>query len=220
MIQADKIIRSSRKSLAVCIDRLGQIIVRAPKRLDEQYITAFLQEKEGWIRKKQAQTAGAGIIVPPENLDGYAFSLLGKTCRIRVYDGKKVLFDKENDLLYVPIEQSKERLIKWLKENAKRILTAATEKTAKDMGVSYKRVGISSAKTRWGTCTADNTIRYTFRLLYMPKEVIEYVVVHELAHTLQKNHSKAFWRVVERYVPDWKARRKILKAHGGYMEIF
>ena len=88
------------------------------------------------------------------------------------------------------------------------------------MGVSYKSVAITSAKTRWGSCSGDNAIRYTFRLLNCPKEVIDYVVVHELAHTIHHNHSKAFWLTVEKFIPDWKTRRKWLKDHGILMEVF
>jgi predicted metal-dependent hydrolase len=88
------------------------------------------------------------------------------------------------------------------------------------MCVSYTSITITSAKTRWGSCSGDNALRYTYRLLYCPKEIIDYVVVHELAHTVEHNHSKRFWQVVERYIPDWKERRKWLKAHGILMEIF
>ncbi len=220
MVQADKIVRSNRKTLAVCIDASGNVIVRAPKRLSEKYIQDFLQEKEGWIRKKQAQKRETGVALPPENLDGYVFPLLGKSCTVALYEGEKIAFDGERNILYLPKTRAKEGLVRWLKENAKRILTAETARLAAAMGTTYKSVGISSAKTRWGTCGAENRIRYTFRLLYMPKEIIEYVIVHELAHTLQKNHSKAFWNVVERYEPRWKEKRKFLQSRGGYMKIF
>ncbi len=220
MIEADKIIRSNRKTLAVCIDNFGNVIVRAPKRLDERHIFAFLQEKEGWIRKKRTQKSETSVTLPPENLDGYAFPLLGKICVIRLYEGKKIAFDGENNVVYAPRERGRERLVQWLKNNAKRIFTQVTAQTANRMGIIYKRVGISSAKTRWGTCTADNTIRYTFRLLYMPKEVIDYVVVHELSHVSHKDHSPAFWQEVAKYEPCWKEKRKFLKARGSYMEIF
>ena len=110
--------------------------------------------------------------------------------------------------------------VAWIKENALRIFTEQTEGWAKKMGVSFQSVSLSSAKTRWGTCSEDNKIRYAYRLLYAPRAVVEYVVVHELAHTRHKDHGKAFWGLVERYVPDYKARRKWLKEHGTLMEIF
>ncbi len=220
MIVADKIVRSSRKTLSVSIDSFGRVIVRAPLRVSERYIQDFLREKEGWIRQKQAQKSAFAVALPPEHLDGYTFPLLGKSCKIVLYAEKKIAYDGDADTLYLPKDRARERLVQWLKGNAKRILTAETARWAARMGVTYQSVGISSAKTRWGTCTADNRIRYTFRLLYLPKEIIEYVIVHELAHTLHKNHGRAFWGTVERYEPHWKDKRKFLRLHGVYMELF
>ena len=220
MITPDKIVRSSRKTLSISVDTFGRLIVRAPKRYSEQRIFAFIQEKEPWIRKKQAERKGAGMALPPENLDGYTFLLLGKSTTIRLIDGKKVGFDAEQNIIYLPYEKSQEKLVKWLKENAKRILTTVTARKAAEMSVSYTSLTITSAKTRWGSCSGENALRFTFRLLYCPKEVIDYVVIHELAHTIQHNHSKQFWQVVERFAPDWKSRRAWLKAHGILMEIF
>ena len=220
MIQPDKIVRSNRKTLAISVDTLGRLIVRAPKKCAEDRIFAFLQEKESWILRKQAERKGAGMPLPPENLDGYTFLLLGNLTTIFLYDEKKVGYDSDNNRIFLPRERAKERLLKWLKENAKRILTTVTQRKAAEMGLSYKSLSITSAKTRWGTCSGDNALRYTFRLLYCPKEVIDYVVVHELSHIRHKNHSRLFWQEVEKYIPDWKARRKWLKSHGILMEIF
>ena len=220
MIQPDKIVRSNRKTLAISVDTFGRLIVRAPKRCAEDRIFAFLKEKENWILRKQAERKGAGTALPPENLDGYSFLLLGNSTKISLYDEKKVGYDSENNRIFLPSEKPKERLVKWLKENAKRIFTTVTQCKAAEMGVSYKSISITSARTRWGTCSGDNALRYTFRLLYCPKEIIEYVIVHELSHIRHKNHSRLFWQEVEKYIPDWKTRRKWLKNHGILMEIF
>lgn len=220
MITPDKIVYSNRRTIAVCIDNFGNVTVRAPKRVDKQQIFAFLEEKRDWIEKKRAQRKNVLTPLPPENIDGYRFLLLGKFCRIRLIDGNSILFDEENYVLGLPKEKTKQRLVKWLKENALRIFEKVTNIQANKMGLTHEGVSISSAKTRWGTCSADNKIRYTFRLLYAPKEVIEYVVVHELAHVRHKNHSAMFWREVEKIIPDWKLRRKWLKEHGALMEIF
>jgi predicted metal-dependent hydrolase len=220
MITPDKIIRSYRKTLSVSIDCFGRITVRAPMRCSTERIFSFLQEKESWIVRKKAEMTGAGTALPPENLDGYTFSLLGKPCTIRLTDGNKIVFDNENSLLYVPQTNAKARIQKWLKENAKRIFTDLTARFAKEMQTTYKQVSVSSARSRWGSCSADNSIRYTFRLLYAEKALIEYVVIHELAHTKHKNHSPRFWAEVEKYAPDYKGRRKKLKSHGIFMQIF
>ena len=79
------------------------------------------------------------------------------------------------------------------------------------MGLEHGEVKINSAKTRWGSCNRKGNINFTYRLLFVPEEVIDYVVVHELAHLKEMNHSAGFWSVVEQTMPDYKARRKKLR---------
>ncbi len=217
-ILPDEIIRSSRKTLSISIDGQGRLIVRAPKRCENERIFAFLAQKEGWILKKQAERRATAIELPPENLDGYAFPFLGERVRISLYEGKKVAL--QAGVLYLPKDNAKTKLLKWLKGRAKEIFEEETARAAATMGVSYTSITVTSARTRWGSCSQSNALRYTFRLAYCPREIIRYVVVHELAHTRHKNHSPRFWREVERYLPDWKTRRKWLKAHGSLMALF
>lgn len=220
MLQPNEIIRSNRRTLSVSIDCFARITVRAPKRCGDERILAFLKEKEAWILRKQAQIKKNALSLPPEDLNGYSFPLLGKSCTIRLTDETRIRYDTQNAELYIPRKNARDRLVRWLKENAKRILTAVTEQKSVQMQTQYRSVTISSARTRWGTCAYDNALRYTFRLLYAPKEVIEYVVVHELAHTKHKDHSASFWNEVKKYIPDYKEKRKWLKERGVLMQIF
>ena len=220
MIELTRIVRSKRKTLALMVTHKGEVIARAPKAMSEERIQAFVRQKQAWLEKQLWKIRGAGIELPSGNLDGYAFLLLGERYEIRLTEEKNIRLDGQLKILYLPQKNGEKRLIAWLKENALRILTGRTAEWAKRMGVAYQSVSVSSAKTRWGSCTADNKIRYTYRLLYAPREVVEYVIVHELAHTKYKNHGKAFWAFVEGYIPDWKSRRKWLKERGGLMEIF
>ena len=216
-VQPDKIIRSERKTLSVSIDALGVVTVRAPVSCTTARIFAFLEEKEAWILRKKAERVGASAKLPSENLDGFSFLLLGENYRIRLVDGKRISLSGKEILL--PNVNAQKRLVKWLKENAKRIFALETERVSKKAGIFYSSVSVSSARTRWGSCSGKNAIRYSFRLLYAPKDVIEYVVVHELAHVKYKNHSKLFWREVERLCPDYKNRRKWLKQNAFLMKI-
>jgi predicted metal-dependent hydrolase len=88
------------------------------------------------------------------------------------------------------------------------------------MGVTYSSLSITSARSFWRICTAKNELRFSYRLLYVPKEVLEYVIVHELSHIRHKDHSRAFWDEVERYIPDWKEKRAYLKSHALLMRVF
>lgn len=224
MIKPDQIIRSNRKTLSVSIDHFGRVTVRAPKRYGAERIFSFLKEKEEWINRHVAQRKGAGMALPSENLENFSFLLLGESCVIHLTNEKNIRFQNgengEERALYLPKEKAKERIQKWLKENAKRIFLSVSEKWAKEMCVQFSSVKITSAKTRWGSCSGKNDIHFTFRLLYAPKPVVDYVIVHELAHVKEKNHSKNFWALVERYIPDYKEKRKWLKAHGYLTQIF
>lgn len=220
MIAPDKIVRSNRKTLCVSVDCFGTVTVRAPMRCGEERIFAFLQEKEAWILRQKQKRQGAGTRLPGENLDKYRFMLLGKTCQICLIDGRFIRYDTQTDVLYLPMKNAQKRLVAWLKENALRIFTAVATQRAKQMQTQFAEIKINSARTRWGVCTGDNKIRFSFRLLYAPKEVIDYVIVHELTHVRHKNHGQAFWAEVQTYVPDYKQKRKWLKEHGVLMQIF
>lgn len=107
--------------------------------------------------------------------------------------------------------QLTEKRITELKALAKAELPRRTAYFAKMMGVCPKSVKITSAKKRFGSCSGQNGICYSWRLMLYPKEAVDYVVVHELAHIRQKNHSPAFYREIEKILPDYKARAKLLK---------
>ena len=81
------------------------------------------------------------------------------------------------------------------------------------MGVTYGRISMRNQKTRWGSCSSNGNLNFNNRLLFVPKELVDYVVVHELAHRKEMNHSNAFWNVVEKYMPDYKERRKKLREY-------
>ncbi len=102
--------------------------------------------------------------------------------------------------------------IKNLKAAARRVLYQKTESYSKIMGLKYQKIRITSAKTRFGSCSSKGNISYSYRLMMYPEAAIDYVVVHELAHLLEMNHSKAFYKIIEKYLPDYKERRKLLKS--------
>lgn len=96
-------------------------------------------------------------------------------------------------------------------EKAKVLIPQRVAYFAKRMGVTYGRITIREQKTRWGSCSSKGNLNFNWKLVLMPGEVLDYVVVHELAHRLEMNHSAAFWAIVERELPDYRARRKLLK---------
>lgn len=108
-------------------------------------------------------------------------------------------------------ENLTEEQIKALKKSARAYLTEKCEYFARVMGLSYNRITITSAKTRFGACSSAKNISFSYRLMLYPEPAREYVVVHELAHLKEMNHSKKFYAIIEKYLPDYKERKKLLK---------
>lgn len=104
---------------------------------------------------------------------------------------------------------------KRLRERAREELTKRTDIYKKILNVEYTKIRIGDQSTRWGSCSSKGTISYNWRLVLMPEEVQNYVVVHELCHLHEMNHSKRFWELVKGVIPDYEKRRKWLKEHGG-----
>ncbi len=100
---------------------------------------------------------------------------------------------------------------RMLRAMARQVLPAKTAHYAKIMGLKYGRITITGAKTRFGSCSSKGNISYSFRLMTYPEEAIDYVVVHELAHLTEMNHSKKFYEIIENVLPDYKERKKLLK---------
>ena len=215
-----RVIRSRRRSVAITINRNGEVVVRAPMRYPIEKIERLLLEKEGWICKHQSRIAATKIELPGECLDGYRMLLLGEFYEIRLCAVPCVRVDEGTKTLFVPMENSEKRLVKWLKERAKATFTDLVLRRAGEMAAPIRSLRLSSARTRWGTCSANNDIRLCFRLIYAPMDVIDYVVVHELAHCFVKNHSAAYWAKVAAVLPDYKEKRKWLKDRAALTSIF
>ena len=100
------------------------------------------------------------------------------------------------------------------RKEARRRITERAAYFAEKMGVDYGRIAIKAAKTRWGSCSARGNLNFHWKLILMPPAILDYVVVHELAHRIEMNHSPRFWAQVERILPDYRERRKWLKEKG------
>lgn len=111
------------------------------------------------------------------------------------------------------VVRSEEEIKKGM-EQARKVLTGKTEYYAQLLGVEYKKIRIGNQKTRWGSCSSRGTISYNWHLVLMPERILDYVVVHELCHVIEMNHSPRFWSKVETILPDYKERRTWLKKHG------
>ena len=164
-------IRSHRKTIAIRIDRNGQVILRTPYGITKRQAEKFLDEKKEWILKN-----------------------------IRRVENRKT------DEILISEEQRREGI-----ERAKRIFPERTAYFASRMDVDYGRITIREQKTRWGSCSSKGNLNFNWKLVLLAPELLDYVVVHELAHRREMNHSKNFWKIVEAELPDYRERRRRLK---------
>lgn len=212
MITPDKIIYSKRQTFGLEIDEWGKLTVRAPKKATEREIEQVLVDKQKWILTKQ-QVAKNN---KPEtyNFDGTdEFYFLGKKYPIQINsDIKSIVFDGERFLINEKHSDNlQEIMTKWYKEKALKIASFLTDKYTDKLGIKHRNVKITSAKTRWGSCSSMKNININWRLVLAPLQVLEYVVAHEVAHLKYMDHSAKFWQTVQELQPNYKTYKKWLK---------
>lgn len=215
-----QLIRSKRRTIAICIGRDGSVTVRAPHRTALNTIERFVSEKENWIQEKSTQMSEQEadrkrFCVSP----GSQLPLLGKNYSVEL--GSGVAFDGTRffvpDQDYTVFRPKLEQLYKNL---ARQIIEQRVQHYSKLTGWVPEGVRIGSAKTSWGSCSGQNKLNFTWRLVLAAPEQIDYVVVHELAHLKEHNHSARFWKLVEGIFPDYLSRRARLKKLGENLQKF
>ena len=218
MMMPKKIIRSSRKSLALVIDEWGDLIVRAPKSMSMEQINRFIEKKDTWIRNKQGQAyMFTDKYLSIAGITGEKLSYLGQEYTINLSDTNRVCL--EDRIVYIPSSDPKADLITWLKEQAYILIKERVLFYSSIMSVEYAKVRLTEAKGRWGSCSANNNLNFAWRLIMCPQKVIDYVVVHELSHIKYKDHSLRFWQCVGMVLPDYKEQDSWLKIHRKIMNI-
>jgi predicted metal-dependent hydrolase len=215
-VRVDQIIRSKRKTLAVIVRADGSVIVRAPVRAPEKTIREFIENHTEWIQKKQAEVLTFRPPEPKQYRPGELFMYLGNAYPLEVVTGQKkpLLLEQSFQLAESAESRAKLAFERWYRVQAREILTERVNHYASQYGFPYKKIGITSARTRWGSCSANGSLNFSWRLILAPLEAVDYVVVHELVHTVHHNHGRRFWKKVETIMPDYKERRKWLRKNG------
>lgn len=230
------IIRSSRrKSLSIEVGHQG-VKARAPINMRHSTVVSFVETKENWIRKHLANIPEPEPVLVLES--GALIDLRGAPYRLEVIQGStrpvqiSPFSDQEECLgtIIVPIKRfsktikggSAERsvslkLIRWLKAQAADRLTRRTAHFATLMNIPHNKslaINVRDYKRRWGSCDHKGALSFNWRIIQAPDDVLDYVVVHELAHCHEFNHSKRFWAIVAEQMPDWKQRQQWLELNG------
>ena len=210
----NKIIRSNRKTLSLTINENAELIIRAPKRLSIEKIQDFIIEKENWInRKKRLIENQIKDVTSNHNKLLY----LGNLFPINVeQNASKKLFFTGEEFIANSIEPDSLSLSikKWYKNKFKEIALPRVAYFANKHNLMVNQVRIKNQKTMWGSCSSKNNINLNYLLLMAPMGVIDYVIVHELVHTIHRNHSTDFWDSVESIMPEFQEHKRWLKKNG------
>lgn len=209
--------RSARaKRFSLRVSRLdGKVTLTLPARARESEAMRFLQAQEGWLRGTlagmsvtQEAAVGFGSVIPVE----------GRMLTITPAPGRAVRV--AGDLLLVPGQAPGARVAAFLKVLARDRLARASSHHAGRVGRDYTRLTLRDTRSRWGSCSHDRALMYSWRLIMAPPAVLDYVAAHEVAHLVEMNHSEAFWAVVTRLCPDWRHHRAWLREDGGDLHRF
>lgn len=214
------IIRQKRKSFTIKIEDDLEVIIKVPHSMKEYKVKELIKKYEKWIeetlQKKRLLKEKTDWQITGEIL------YLGEYRRVRqglpTNHQPKIVFD-QGAFVIIPKpgdgdEMIKEYMEQFYKEEAKKLLTALTEKYAMRMGVKYSHITIRKQKTRWGSCSKRGSLSYNVKLMCAPVEMIEYVVLHEVMHLKHFNHGPEFWRAILEIMPDYKKRRDYFKSYG------
>jgi len=219
-IKIDRLVRSNRKTISIIIQADGIVTVRAPLHVSDRQIWSFVRAKADWIREKQKLVQkNASQAQPRQYRDGEVFWFLGKTYPLEIRASTPAVVYLDGKLILRASAQSRAQaaLTRWYREQAARVMNERTASLARQYGFHYKQVKITSARTRWGSCSTTGTISYPWRLVMAPLPVIDYVVIHELVHTEVRNHGPAFWKRVSGLVPDYARKMVWLKQNGALL---
>lgn len=223
MITPDLISRSNRKTLSLSILKDGQIVIKAPLKMSDENIEKFVYEKQHWIRQKLAY-----IEQNKEKYDGVMhlkkFLLFGNEYALKLANIKKIE-TSNNDLSILipkdtPNEKIQSKLKTWFKKIAKNTLENRLNYICSLVKLKPTSFRISDSKGRWGACNSKGTISFNYRVIMLPPSVIDYVIVHELCHLVEMNHSKKFWNLVYSFLPNTDVQKQKIKEYSFLLSLY
>ena len=185
----------------------GKATLTLPTRASLREAEGFATRQEGWLRTQLSKLPERADLV-----DGGSLMFRGESLEIAATTGRSIRV--EGDKVLVGGKHSGARLQAFVKTEARNALYPAVEKYAAQINRPFNRITLRDTRSRWGSCSAEGNLMFSWRLVMAPPVVLDYVAAHEVAHLAEMNHSPAFWDVVETLMPDYQNHRNWLRAHG------
>ena len=210
-----KIIRSTKRLRTISLQiKDGIPIIYCPTYIKDSYLRLIIKKKQLWIKKKiNAEKEREKIQVKNKSF----FPFLGRNLTLLTMASKenKVLLKNNSILIHcTESERAKKNLVEWLKLEAKKYLVARVQFISSKIKISFKSLNLRGYKAMWGACNSRSEICLNWKLVMLPKKVIDYVIVHELCHIIEPNHSKSFWSLVKKHDNGYVENKNWLKKNG------
>jgi len=217
----DKIVRSRRRTITLVVMQDSTLVVRAPLHTSISYIESMVRKKSSWIRQKLFEVSMRPKPAVKEFVDGEEFLYIGRAYKLCIVEQAEKDIELKDKLFMTARVMPIARYVlrRWYKSAALKVIGLRCQWYVETTGLKPVSVKITEARKRWGSCGSKGTVNFSWRLIMAPMEVIDYVIVHELAHIGQLNHSKAYWRLVADILPDYQKREKWLKENGSLLTM-
>jgi len=215
-IEVDIIRRARVRRMSLRVSQVDRgVRLTVPTRLPEREAMAFLAEKEAWLR-------GALDALPSHETVGFGTRLpiYGEMRDIVRAPGKRIALHATEVQIPGGSDQVGARLAAYLKAEARLVLQRRAQAYSDDLGRPFGRISIRDTRSRWGSCSSDGNLNFSWRLIMAPPEVLDYVAAHEVAHLAEMNHSPAFWSVVHQLFGPYEAERTWLRKHGAELHKY
>ena len=213
----DEIIYTKAKRVSLSVNQNGVVVLKIPQKdnISMSAIRKFIYSKENWIKRTKNRILSRNKDFE-EFISYKKISILGKILNITFSPQYKNATITEHEVIVKDLK----KLISYLKKIALEVLQERTLYLSKVMKLDNYAFKIDNSKTKWGSCSSVRLIKINFRVIMLPHKFVDYIIIHELAHLKQMNHSQSFWREVEKYIPDFKKVKKELINYEFLLEMY
>jgi len=223
-MQIKKIIRSKRKTITLQVCDDATLIVKAPFKTGDNIIKQVINNHHKWLENKKKEILSRDIkYFKKKFVNGEGFLYLGQTYRLKLVNAhqprESLALNDGYFYLQENVIDRRDAFLVWYKKKAYENISERVRWYAQKRGFRYHQVKISNAQKQWGSCTHLSNLNFSWRLVMAVPAVIDYVVVHELVHLIEKNHSRSFWNKVQLIIPDYEKHRNWLKKNGYLLNL-
>jgi predicted metal-dependent hydrolase len=206
-----------RKTVGIQVLKDATVKVSIPYFFPKFFVTKILKEKEEWIHDARQKM----LARQKEQKVNGEYLYLGKSYPLQIRPAQKELIEVSDKMYTANFNEKyfQKYLTSWYKQQARKIIVERVNHYAKIAGLKFRSIAITTAETRWGSCSSNKTLNFNWKLIMAPVEVIDYVVTHELAHLTELNHSHAFWETVRKMYPLYREYRTWLRRYGHTLTV-